>query len=339
MPPVSGVARARGCHHCPRWARGAEPGGGPGSRPRRGRGRGGGCRGRREPGGCHAAAGFLPTAAGRFRLPGAGVFRPPRPGRAPGGGVGPGVSGWREGDSVCALMAGGGYAERVAVPAGQLLPIPGGVSLIDAAALPEVACTVNASVFGQARLAPGEVLLVHGGSGGIGTMAIQLAKARGAVVACTAGTPAKLERCRELGADLAISYRDQDFVTAVRDFTGGRGADVILDIIGTPYLARNIEALATSGRLLQISTRDGVRAEVDLGVLMRKRISIFASTLRARPVAEKAVIVADVREQVWPLVAAGQVGPVIDRRLPLAEAGQAQLLLEHGTHVGKILLV
>ena len=275
-------------------------------------------------------------------------FYPPPPGASayPGlecsgriAAVGPGVSGWREGDSVCALMAGGGYAERVAVPAGQLLPIPGGVNLIDAAALPEVACTVNASVFGQARLAPGEVLLVHGGSGGIGTMAIQLAKARGALVACTAGTPAKLERCRELGADLAISYRDQDFVTAVRDFTGGRGADVILDIIGAPYLARNIEALATSGRLLQISTRDGVRAEVDLGVLMRKRISIFASTLRARPVAEKAVIVADVREQVWPLVAAGQVGPVIDRRLPLAEAGQAQLLLEHGTHVGKILLV
>jgi len=275
-------------------------------------------------------------------------FYPPPPGASayPGlecsgriAAVGRGVSGWREGDSVCALMAGGGYAERVAVPAGQLLPIPGGVSLIDAAALPEVACTVNASVFGQARLAPGEVLLVHGGSGGIGTMAIQLAKARGAVVACTAGTPAKLERCRQLGADLAISYRDQDFVTAVRDFTGGRGADVILDIIGAPYLARNIEALATSGRLLQISTRDGVRAEVDLGVLMRKRISIFASTLRARPVAEKAVIVADVREQVWPLVAAGQVGPVIDRRLPLVEAGQAQLLLEHGTHVGKILLV
>src|SRR5215510_6148040 len=158
-------------------------------------------------------------------------FYPPPPGASayPGlecsgriAAVGPGVSGWREGDSVCALMAGGGYAERVAVPAGQLLPIPGGVNLIDAAALPEVACTVNASVFGQARLAPGEVLLVHGGSGGIGTMAIQLAKARGAVVACTAGTPAKLERCRQLGADLAISYRDQDFVTAVRDFTGGR---------------------------------------------------------------------------------------------------------------------
>jgi putative PIG3 family NAD(P)H quinone oxidoreductase len=252
--------------------------------------------------------------------------------------AGPGVSGWREGDAVCALLAGGGYAEQVAVPAGQLLPIPGGVSLADAAALPEVACTVNASVFGQGRLAPGEVLLVHGGAGGLGTMAIQLGKARGAIVACTAGTPAKLERCRELGADLAISYRDDDFVAAVRDFTGGRGADVILDIMGAPYLARNIEALATSGRLLQIATRGGVHAEVDLGVLMRKRISIFASTLRARPVAQKSAVVADVRDQVWPLVATGQVLPVIDRTLPMAEAAQAHRLIENGAHVGKILL-
>jgi putative PIG3 family NAD(P)H quinone oxidoreductase len=252
--------------------------------------------------------------------------------------VGPGVSGWREGDGVCALLAGGGYAERVAVPAGQLLPVPGGVGLADAAALPEVACTVNASVFGQARLAPGEVLLVHGGAGGLGTMAIQLGKARGAVVACTAGSPAKLERCRELGADLAISYRDDDFVAAVQDFTGGRGADVILDIMGAPYLARNIETLATSGRLLQIATRGGVHAEVDLGVLMRKRISIFASTLRARPVAQKSAVVADVRDQVWPLVAAGQVRPVIDRTLPMAEAAQAHRLIEDGAHVGKILL-
>jgi NADPH:quinone reductase-like Zn-dependent oxidoreductase len=201
-----------------------------------------------------------------------------------------------------------------------------------------VACTVNASVFGQARLAPGEVLLVHGGAGGIGTMAIQLGKAVGAVVACTAGTPAKLERCRELGADLAISYRDDDFVAAVRDFTGGRGADVILDIMGAPYLARNIETLATGGRLLQIATRGGVHAEVDLGVLMRKRISIFASTLRARPVAQKSAVVADVRDQVWPLVAAGQVQPVIDRTLPMAEAAQAHHLIENGAHVGKILL-
>jgi len=252
--------------------------------------------------------------------------------------IGPGVSGWREGDSVCALLAGGGYAELVAVPAGQLLPIPGGVSLTDAAALPEVACTVNASVFGQARLAPGEVLLVHGGAGGIGTMAIQLGKARGAVVACTAGTPAKLERCLELGADLAISYRDDDFVVMVGDFTGGRGANVILDIMGAPYLARNIETLATGGRLLQIATRGGVHAEIDLGTLMRKRISIFSSTLRARPVAEKAAIVADVRDQVWPLVAAGKVGPVIDRTLPMAEAAQAHRLMEAGAHVGKILL-
>jgi putative PIG3 family NAD(P)H quinone oxidoreductase len=252
--------------------------------------------------------------------------------------VGPGVSGWREGDSVCALLGGGGYAELVAVPAGQLLPIPDGVSLTGAAALPEVACTVNASVSVQARLAPGEVLLVHGGAGGIGTMAIQLGKARGAVVACTAGSPAKMERCRELGADLAISYRDDDFVAAVQDFTGGRGADVILDIMGAPYLARNIETLATGGRLLQIATRGGARAEVDLGVLMRKRISIFASTLRARPVAQKAAVVADVRDQVWPLVAAGKVVPVIDRTLPMAEAAQAHRLIEDGAHVGKILL-
>jgi putative PIG3 family NAD(P)H quinone oxidoreductase len=252
--------------------------------------------------------------------------------------VGPGVSGWQVGDSVCALMAGGGYAELVAVPAGQLLPIPDGVSLADAAALPEVACTVHASVFGQAGLAPGEVLLVHGGAGGIGTMAIQLAKARGATVACTAGSAAKLDRCRELGADHAISYRDEDFVTAVKDFTGGRGADVILDIVGAPYLARNIDALATSGRLVQISVRDGARAEIDLGVLMRKRITIYASTLRARPVPEKTVIVSAVRDQVWPLVASGQVAPVIDRTLPLAEAAQAHRLIEDGGHVGKVLL-
>ena len=273
-------------------------------------------------------------------------FYPPPPGASPYPGlecsgriaqVGPGVSGWREGDSVCALMAGGGYAELAAVPAGQLLPIPGGVGLADAAALPQVACTVNASVFGQARLAPGEVLLVHGGAGGIGTMAIQLAKARGATVACTAGAPARLDRSRELGADLAITYRDDDFVAAVKDFTGGRGADVILDIIGASYLARNVDALATGGRLLQISTRDGATAEVNFGVLMRKRITIFASTLRARPVAEKAVIVADVRDQVWPLVAAGRVVPVIAHTLPLAEAAQAHRLID-GSHVGKILL-
>jgi len=183
-------------------------------------------------------------------------FYPPPPGASvyPGmecsgriAGVGPGVSGWQEGDSVCALMAGGGYAELVAVPAGQLLPIPDGVSLTDAAALPEVACTVNASVFGQARLAPRGGPAGSWGRGGIGSMAIQLAKARGAIVACTAGSPEKMERCRELGADLAISYRDDDFVAAVKEFTGGRGADVILDIIGAPYLEKNVDVLATGG--------------------------------------------------------------------------------------------
>jgi putative PIG3 family NAD(P)H quinone oxidoreductase len=253
--------------------------------------------------------------------------------------VGPGVTGWQAGDEVCALLAGGGYAERVAVPQGQLLPIPDGVSLVDAASLPEAACTVHSTVISQVNLAAGETLLVHGGAGGIGTMAIQLAKALGAQVACAAGTPSKLAFCTELGADLAISYADDDFVAAIVSFTGGRGADVILDIMGAPYLARNLAALATGGRLVVIATRGGTTAEADLGLLMRKRASILASTLRARPVAEKTAIVGAVAEQVWPLVAAGQVRPVIERVLPLAEAAQAHRLLDAGTHIGKILLV
>ena len=273
---------------------------------------------------------------------------PPPPGASPYPGlecsgrisaIGPGVTGWRAGDEVCALLAGGGYAERVAVPQGQLLPIPAGVSLTEAAGLPEAACTVHATVIGQAHLAAGETLLVHGGAGGIGTMAIQLAKALGAQVACTAGTPAKLAFCTELGADLAISYADDDFAAAIASFTGGRGADVILDIMGAPYLARNLAALATGGRLVVIATRGGTTSQADLGLLMRKRASIFASTLRARPVAEKAAIVGAVAEQVWPLIAAGQVRPVIERVLPLAEAAQAHTLLDAGTHIGKILLV
>jgi putative PIG3 family NAD(P)H quinone oxidoreductase len=252
--------------------------------------------------------------------------------------VGAGVTGWQPGDEVCALLAGGGYAELVAVPQGQLLPIPDGVSLTDAAALPEVACTVHATVFGQAGLAAGETLLVHGGAGGIGTMAIQLAKSFGAQVVCTAGTTAKLQRCTDLGADLAVSYASDDFVAAVGTFTGGRGADVILDIMGAPYLARNVAALATGGRLVVISTRGGASAEVDLGLLMRKRASILASTLRARPPAEKAAIVAAVRARVWPLISAGKVRPVIARVLPMAEAAAAHRHLDDGTHIGKILL-
>jgi putative PIG3 family NAD(P)H quinone oxidoreductase len=267
---------------------------------------------------------------------------PPYPGLECSGRIselGPGVIGWQAGEEVCALLGGGGYAERVAVPQEQLLPVPGDVTLIDAAGLPEVACTVHSTVFQKAALASGETILVHGGAGGIGTMAIQLAKAAGARVVCTAGTPAKLARCTELGADLAVSYTDDDFVAAVEEFTGGRGADVILDIIGGPYLARNLEALATGGRLVVVATQGGIKAELDLRTLMGKRASILAATLRARPLPEKAAIVAGVREQVWPLVNAGRVRPVIDRVLSMADAGAAHELLETGAHVGKILLV
>lgn len=252
--------------------------------------------------------------------------------------AGPGVTGWHPGDEVCALLAGGGYAERVAVPAGQILPRPDGVSLIEAAGLPEAACTVHSNLVSRAGLASGETLLVHGGTSGIGVFAIQLAKALGARVICTAGTPAKLARCRELGADLAVSYRDEDFTAAVAEFTDGAGADVILDIVGGEYLPRNLAALATGGRLVVIATQGGARGDLDLGMLMRKRAAVLASTLRARPLAEKAAIVAAVRAEVWPLVSAGQVRPVIDRVLPLAEAAAAHKALEDGGHIGKILL-
>jgi putative PIG3 family NAD(P)H quinone oxidoreductase len=266
---------------------------------------------------------------------------PPYPGLECSGRIaalGEGTDGWAIGDEVCALLGGGGYAEKVAVPAGQLLPLPAGVTVTDAAGLPEVACTVHSNVFGSAALQPGETLLVHGGASGIGTMAIQLARAHGARVACTAGTPAKLERCRELGADLAVNYNTEDFVEAVRDFTAGRGADVILDIMGAAYLPKNVAALATGGRLVVIGTQGGRRGELDLGMLLVKRASVCATGLRARPAAEKAAIVAAVREQVWPLIAAGQVRPVIDRVLPLAEAPEAHRLMESGSHIGKILL-
>lgn len=252
--------------------------------------------------------------------------------------VGSEVAGWEVGDEVCALLAGGGYAQRVAAPAGQLLPVPDGLTLTEAAALPEVACTVHANVVARAGLSAGETLLVHGGASGIGTMAIQLAKALGAAVACTAGAPEKLARCRQLGADLAVSYRDEDFVEAVNEFTEGRGADVILDIVGGDYLARNVQALATGGRLVVIAVQGGTRGDLDLGLLMRKRASVLASTLRARPPAEKAAVVAGVRAQVWPLVSSGHVLPVIDRVVPMAEAAAAHRVVEESGHVGKVLL-
>jgi putative PIG3 family NAD(P)H quinone oxidoreductase len=252
--------------------------------------------------------------------------------------VGDGVTGWRPGEAVCALLSGGGYAQQVAVPAGQVLPVPGNVDVATAAALPETACTVYANVFQLAGLAGGEALLVHGGAGGIGTMAIQLGKALGAWVACTAGTEEKLARCRDLGADLAVNYRREDFVRAVVDATGGAGADVILDIMGASYLQRNLAALATGGRLVIIGRQGGSRAEVDLGVLQAKRASVHATTLRARPAPEKAAVVAAVRDQVWPLISAGKVRAVVDRMLPMTEAAQAHRVMAASEHVGKILL-
>nr|WP_316246494.1 NAD(P)H-quinone oxidoreductase [Streptomyces sp. WAC01526] len=197
--------------------------------------------------------------------------------------LGPGVHGWAVGDEVCALLAGGGYAEKVAVPAGQVLPVPAGVDLVTAAALPEVTCTVWSNVFMIAHLRPGETLLVHGGASGIGTMAIQLAKAVGARVAVTAGGPEKLARCAELGADILIDYREQDFVQEIRKATDGTGADVILDIIGAKYLQRNVKALAVSGRLAIIGLQGGVKAELNLAALMAKRAAITGAGLRARP--------------------------------------------------------
>jgi putative PIG3 family NAD(P)H quinone oxidoreductase len=253
--------------------------------------------------------------------------------------VGEDVTGWRPGDEVCALLSGGGYAEQVPVPEGQVLPVPQNVDVSTAAAFPETACTVYANVFQLARLAGGEWLLVHGGSSGIGTMAIQLAKAFGARVACTAGSPQKLARCRELGADVAINYRTEDFVAAVRDATGGAGADVILDIMGASYLGRNLAALATGGRLVIIGRQGGSRAELDLGVLQAKRASVYATTLRARPVSEKAAVVAAVRDHVWPLIDAGKVIAVVDRELPMSQAAQAHRVMAAGEHIGKILLL
>jgi putative PIG3 family NAD(P)H quinone oxidoreductase len=252
--------------------------------------------------------------------------------------VGAGVEGWSVGDRATALLAGGGYAERVAVPAGQLLPVPDGLDLVDAAALPETTCTVWSNVFMLAGLQPGEVFLVHGGAGGIGTTAIQLAHQVGAQVAVTAGTADKLALCAELGASILVNYREQDFVRVVREATGGHGADVVLDNMGAKYLARNVDLLATSGRLVVIGLQGGNRGELDLGTLLQKRAAVLATTLRARPAQEKAAIVASVREHVWPLLAAGTLRPVIHSRFPLDQAADAHRLVESSQHVGKVLL-
>jgi putative PIG3 family NAD(P)H quinone oxidoreductase len=252
--------------------------------------------------------------------------------------VGPGVAGFAPGDEVCALLAGGGYAEQVAVPAGQVLPLPEGVDLATAAALPEVAATVFSNLFMAAGVQAGESVLIHGAAGGIGTMAVQLVRAFGAVPMVTAGSQAKLDVVRSLGAEVLVNYREEDFVARVKDATGGRGADVILDVVGAKYLARNVEALATAGRLVVIGLQGGAKAELNLGLLMRKRAAIIATTLRARPAEEKAAIMRAVAEHVWPLIASGEVAAQVDRTFPLAEAAAAHEYFDSGDHVGKVLL-
>ncbi|HEX6872354.1 MAG TPA: NAD(P)H-quinone oxidoreductase [Micromonosporaceae bacterium] len=274
-------------------------------------------------------------------------FYPPPPGAPPYPGlecsgvvtaVGAEVTQWRPGDRVCALLSGGGYAELVAAPAAHCLPVPPGVSLVDAAALPEVACTVWSNVFDLAQLRTLDVLLVHGGGSGIGTFAIQLAAARGARVITTAQAQ-KHAALRELGAEVTIDYRQEDYVAATRTATGGHGADVILDIMGGSYLERNVAALAVGGRLVVIGLQGGRKAELDLGTLLAKRASIIATALRSRPAAEKASIVDAVREHVWPLVSAGLVRPIVDVRVPMMDAATAHQRVEASEHVGKVLLL
>jgi putative PIG3 family NAD(P)H quinone oxidoreductase len=249
--------------------------------------------------------------------------------------LGDGVEGWSVGDEVCALLAGGGYAEQVVVPAGQLMWVPDGVPLAVAGALPEVACTVWSNIFMIAHLQPGETLLVHGGAGGIGTFAIQLAAALGVRVFATAGSQDKLELCRTLGAEQAISYRYEDFVEVLREMGG---ADVVLDNIGASYLDRNVAALATEGRLVIIGMQGGIKGELDINALMRKRGAIVATSLRARPTEEKAAICRAVEEHVWPLVAEGRVKPIVGSELALEDVAEAHALMDGGTNTGKILL-
>ncbi len=249
--------------------------------------------------------------------------------------LGAGVTGWSTGQEVCALLSGGGYAARVAVPSGQVMPVPSGVSLVEAACLPEVAATVWSNVFMTAHLASGERFLVHGGAGGIGTMSIQLATARGAQVYATAGSAAKRELCLSLGAVEAIDYREDDFVEVL---TRAGGAHVILDNMGAKYLGRNIAALATEGRLVIIGMQGGTKGELDINALLRKRASVTATSLRSRPEEEKAAICRGVVEHVWPLVADGAIRPVVETTLPLAEVGRAHQMMEDGDHAGKIVL-
>jgi NADPH:quinone reductase len=273
---------------------------------------------------------------------------PPPPGASPVLGLevsgtvaalGEDVSQWREGDAVCALTPGGGYAEYALAPASNCLPVPKGLALTDAGGLPETFFTVWTNVFDRGRLAAGESFLVHGGTSGIGTTAIQLAHAFGARVFATAGSPEKCAVCRDLGAEVAIDYRQDDFVAVIKDATQGRGVDVILDMVGGPYIEKNLRSLAVEGRLVQIAFLQGSKASLDLVHLMMRRQTITGSTLRPRSVADKAAMAGALRDKVWPLIEAGKVRPIIDRSFPLAEAAAAHRLMESSQHVGKILLV
>lgn len=252
--------------------------------------------------------------------------------------IGAGVTSLAVGDEVCCLLSGGGYAERVALPAGQAMPIPAGVDLITAAGLPEVACTVWSNLVMTAHLQRGEWLLIHGGGSGIGTMAIQVARALGARVAVTAGSAEKLATCEALGAEVLINYREQDFVEVIATETGGRGVDVVLDNMAAKYLERNISSLAPGGRLVVIGMQGGVKAEIDLGSLLRRNGTVHATTLRGRTPEQKAEICAQVERHVWPWIAAGIVKPVVDRVMPLTEAADAHRALEAGGVTGKIIL-
>ena len=255
--------------------------------------------------------------------------------------VGSGVTAWSVGQPVCALLAGGGYAEQVAVPAVQVMPIPDGVDLHQAAGLPEVACTVWSNLGMTAHLSRGQTVLLHGGASGIGTHAIQVAHAMGCRVAVTAGSAEKLAICRDLGADVTINYRDEDFVERIRAETDGAGADVILDLMGGSYLKRNVDALAADGGLVVIGFQGGLKGELNFGALMAKRASVMSTGLRSRPVdgpSGKGAVVESVVANVWPLIADGRVRPIIGAELPIERAAEAHRLLESGAAHGKVLL-
>jgi putative PIG3 family NAD(P)H quinone oxidoreductase len=253
--------------------------------------------------------------------------------------LGDGVSGWREGNSVTALVAGGGYAEYCVAPAPQCLPVPSSVDFVHAAAIPETFFTVWTNVFERGRLKAGESILIHGGSSGIGTTAIQLARAFGSRVFATAGSAEKCAACERLGAERAINYRDADFVAAVKEATGGKGVDVVLDMVGGDYFPRNMDALALDGRLVSIAVLNGVKTTINILTMMQRRLTLTGSTLRTRPIAEKGAIAAALRQHVWPLLETAKVSPVVHATFPLREAAEAHRVMESGAHIGKLVLV